>query len=202
VVVGELEKRGVDLHLARQHRAQPRVHLVPRRDVVGPLRQFAVRRHDAELLLAGESFFAQLVPALVELALVLGDPVFRHVMRRVRGAGREIDEKRFVGRDRLLLADVADCLVGEIRHQVVALLGRALRFDRRGAVVELRVVLVVLPADESVEVLEAGAGGPMVERADRRRFEDRHFMALAKLRSRVAVELQDLGQRRAGVRPQ
>ena len=42
--------------------------------------------HHAQLDLAGQRLFAQLVPALVELALVLGDPLLRHVVRRVGGA--------------------------------------------------------------------------------------------------------------------
>ena len=52
-----------------------------------PRGQLRVRRHDAELLLPGERFFADLVPALVELPLELGDPLLRRVVRRVRGAG-------------------------------------------------------------------------------------------------------------------
>ena len=49
-------------------------------------------------------------------------------------------------------------------------------------VVQRRVVLVVLPADEPVEVLEAGTRRPMVERANRGRLEDRYLVALAELR--------------------
>jgi hypothetical protein len=104
------------------------------------------------------------------------------VVRRVRRARREVDKERLVRRDCLLLVDVADCLVGEILHQVVALFRRPRRLDRRRAVIEFRVVLVIFAADEAVEVLEARAGGPMIVRADWRRFEDRHFMALAELR--------------------
>jgi hypothetical protein len=150
-------------------------------------------------LLPREGLLAQLVPALVEPALVLGDPVRGNVVRRVRGAGREVDEERLLGRDRLLLADVADRLVGQVLHQVVALLGGAVRLDRRRAVVQLGIELVVLAADEAEEVLEARARGPVVERSDRGRLEDGHLMTLAELRGRVAVELQDLRERRAGV---
>src|SRR6476646_10568328 len=108
VVVGVLEKRGVDFHLAREHGMQARFHLVPRRDVLGPLRELAVRWNDAERLLPREGLLAHLVPALVELALVLRDPVLRDVMRRVCGARREVHEERLVGCDRFLLVDVAD----------------------------------------------------------------------------------------------
>ena len=57
---------------------------------------------------------------------------------------------------------------------------------------EQPVRLLVLAADESVEVLEARTRRPVMERTDRRRLENRNFMALAKLRGRVAVEFQDL----------
>ena len=124
------------------------------------------------------------------------------MVRRVRRAGREVDEERLVRHERLLLADPRDRLVGHVLGEVVALLGRPLRLDRRRALVERRVVLVRLAADEAVEVLEAPPpAGPGVERAHRARLPDRHLVALAELRRRVAVELERLRQRRARVRP-
>ena len=155
----------------------------------------------AELLLAREDPLAQRVPAVVELARVLVRPLLRHVVRRVRRARREVGEERLVGHQRLLLADPLDRLVGHVAHEVVALLGRAVGLDRGRALVQRRVVLVRLAADEAVEVLEAAAGRPVVERPQRARLPDRHLVALAELRGRVAVELEDLRQRRAGVRP-
>ena len=122
-------------------------------------------------------------------------------MRRVRRAGREVDEERLVGHERLLLADPLDRLVGHVLREVVALLRSPVGLDRRRPLVERRVVLVGLAADEAVEVLEAAAaGGPRVERPHRARLPDRHLVALAELRRRVAVELQRLRERRAGVR--
>ena len=144
--------------------------------------------------------FAQLVPALVELALVLVGPLLGHVVRRVGRAGREVDEERLVGCQRLLLRDPGHRLVGHVLHEVVALFGRLLRLDRRGAFVQRRVPLVRLAADEAVEVLEAAAArGPGVERSDRARLPHRHFVALAELRRGVAVELQRPRERRHGV---
>ena len=97
--------------------------------------------------------------------------------------------------------DPVDRLVGHVLDEVVALFGRLRRLDRRRALVERRVPLVGLAADEAVEIFEAAAAGrPLVERPDRARLPHRHFVALAELRRRVAVELQGLGERRRVVR--
>ncbi len=122
----------------------------------------------------------------------------------VRGVGRAgcvVDEEGLVRGQGLLLPDPADRPVGHVLGEVVALLGGLLRLDRRGAVVDRRVVLVGLATDEAVEVLEAAAAGrPRVERPDRAGLPHRDLVALAELRGRVAVQPQGLGQRRTGVR--
>ena len=124
-----------------------------------------------------------------------------HVVRCVGGAGREVHEERLVGQQRLLLAHPVDRLVGQVLGQVIALGRRLRRLDRGGALVQGRVPLVVLAADEAVEVLEAAAAGrPRGERARRAGLPDRNLVALAELRRRIAVELQRQRQRRLGVR--
>ena len=117
-------------------------------------------------------------------------------MRSVGGAGREVHEERLVGHQGLLLPHPGDGAVGEILGQRVALLGRLRRLDRRGALVQPGVVLVGLATDEAVEVLEAGSGRPLVERARGRHLPHGHLVALAELRGRIAVELQGFGDRR------
>jgi hypothetical protein len=67
-------------------------------------------------------------------------------------------------------------------------------------VVQRRVVLIVLAADEAIEVLEAGPGWPVMERANRRGLEDRHFVAFPELRRRIAVQFENLGERCARIR--
>ena len=200
-MVGVLEEAGVHLHLAREHRLEVVRHVVPGRDLLRPLGQLGLRRDHAELLLACEGLLAERVPARVEAALVLVRPLERHVVRRVRGARREVGEERLVRHQRLLLADPVDRAVGHVLREVVALLRGPVRLDRRRAVVERRRVLVRLAADEPVEVLEAAAAtGPGVERPQWARLPHRDLVALAELRGRVAVQLERLRQRRRGVR--
>ena len=164
-------------------------------------RELRIGRDHAELLLAREDPLALGVPAVVELAGVLVRPFLRDVVRRVRRTRREVHEERLVGHQRLLLAHPLDRLVGHVAHEVVALLRGAIGLDRGRALVQRRVVLVRLAADEAVEVLEAAAGRPVVERPQRARLPHRHLVALAELGGRVAVELEDLRQRSARVRP-
>ena len=115
-------------------------------------------------------------------------------------AGREVNEKRLVGREGLLLSNPTHGLVGHVVHEVVALFGRPLRFHRCGALIKRWVPLVGLAADEPVEILESGATrGPSVERPCRAGLPHRHFMAFAELGCGVAVQFQGPGQRRHGV---
>src|SRR5262245_33374134 len=109
-----LEEGRVDLHLACERRTELLVRVRPRRELLGTRGQLAVGWDDAELLLAGKGFLADLVPPLIELAFVLRDPVLRHVMRCMRRPRREVDEEWLVRRDRFLLPNPADGLVGEI----------------------------------------------------------------------------------------
>ncbi len=203
VVIGVLQEPGVHLHLPGQHRLQLVGHVVPRRDHVVPHGQLRVGRDHTQLLLTGERALALHVPAVVEPAGVPVGPLLGDVVRRVGRAWREVDEEGLVGHQRLLLTDPADRMVREIIGQVVTLLGRGRRLDRSRPVVQGRVPLVVLPADEPVEVLEpATTRRPCVERPHRRGLPHRHLVALAELRRRVPVQLERLRQRRLGVRPQ
>ena len=96
VMVGVLHERGVDLHLALEHRLELGIHVIPGRDLLVARRQLGVGGDDAQFLLSLEGDLALLVPAVGELALVLLDPLLRHVVRRVRGARREVHEERLV----------------------------------------------------------------------------------------------------------
>src|SRR5262245_52787799 len=195
-----LEERRVDFHLPRQGRSKPCLGLVPRGNLCGARGQLALGWDDPELLLTGERLFADLVPALIELALVLRDPLLGHVMRRVRRSWREVDEEGFVWGDRLLLTDVVNRLVGKILGEVVTLFGRSRSLNWRRPIVEGWRVLARFAADEAVEALEPRTRWPAVVRSDRRGLEHRYLVTLAELRRRVAVQSQCLGEWRARIR--
>ena len=200
-MVGVLHEPGIHLHLARQHGLEGRVDIVPRRNLRRARRQFRVFWNHAQRLLPRKSLCSKGIPALIELALVLGRPFLRRLMRCMRRARRVVDEEGLVGHQRLLLAHPVDGLVGHVFGEVIAFFGRLGRLQRRGPFVDRGVILVGLAAEKAIEVLEAAAArGPRIERPQRAGLPHRDLVALAELRRAVAVELERFGQRRAGVR--
>jgi hypothetical protein len=124
-------------------------------------------------------------------------------MRRMRCARCEIDEERLVGHQRLLLTHPADGTIRQVLCQVITLFRRSGGLHRRRAVIQRRIPLVVLPADEPVKRLEPPASGrPGVKRAQPRGLPHWHLVALAELGRGVSVELQRHRQRRLRVRAQ
>ena len=115
-------------------------------------------------------------------------PFLRRVVRRVRGARRVLDEDRPA---RIGLVDArhpVDRVIGHRGDQVPG--ARRLaeeRIDLRGIAEQVRLPLVRVAADETVEVLETHADRPLVERADLAGRERRHVVILAEPRRRVAV---------------
>ena len=200
VVVGVLQKAGIDLHLAAQDRFEVLGHVLPRGDLGMPCGELAVRRNHAEFLLPVESLLTQLVPAVIEAALVLVGPLLGHVVRGMGGPGCEIGEEGCVGGQGLLLTDPGDRLVGHVFHEVVTLFGGAVDLHRCGALIQAGIPLVGLTTDEAVEVLETSARRrPRVERPDRAGLPHRHLVALAELGGVVSVELQRSRDRRHSI---
>src|SRR5882757_4897343 len=163
MVIRILHKTGVNLHLADEHRLERGWHLIPCWDFRVPERELTLLRNDAQLLLASVGLFAQLVPALIELAFVLICPLLRNVVWGVGRTWREVDEEGLIGNERFLLPNPVDGLVCHVFHQVVALFGRLLNLDGCGAFIERRVPLVRLTADKTIEIFEPAApGGPRI----------------------------------------
>ena len=199
LVVGVGHVRGEDVDLPEEHLllvGRERVPLL--QQVVRPGRQLGVRRDHAELLLVGEDLLAQLVPALVEQVHVadLLDPLRRRMMRRVRAAGDVVDEERLLRRQRVDPVHVGDRLVGHRGGEVIRRVADEGIDVRRVADEVRRLPLIGVAAHEAVEVLEAHADRPLVERAVRACLEGRRVVVLAEPRRPVAVVLQDPADRR------
>src|SRR5262245_34199354 len=121
------------------------------------------------------------------------------MMRRMRAARHVVDEERLVGRERLELSNMVDGLVGHGGRGIparIALEG----IDRGGVAEQVRLPLAGVAADEAVEILEAHAGRPLMERTGLARLIERRVVVLAEPRSRVAVLFQD-GANGAAVSP-
>ncbi len=197
MVVGMLQEAGVDLHLTGQNRLEVGVHVVPARDFIWASRELGVLGNDSQFFLLGERALPLGVPSVVEFALVLGAPFGGHMMWRMGGPGRVIDEEWLVRHQCLLLSDPLDGVIGHVLGEVISLLRGSVRLYRHSVLVDRWGVLVGLPPDETVEMLEAIARtGPTVEGPHRACLPDRDLVTLAEMGRGIAIELQDLGRRR------
>ena len=151
------------------------------------------------MLLPGESFLTLLVPALVELALELRDPLLRRVMRRVRRTRRVVLQPRLLRRDGVQDADAVDGVVGHVLVEEI-ILRVVRRLDGLGALEERRRPLARVAANEAVEVFEAQARRPEVERPRLTRLPVGHVVVLAVPSSVVAVLLEDFCERSGTLR--
>ena len=124
-------------------------------------RQPGFRWDDAHFFLPGQGLLPHRLVTHVELALELVSPLFRDMVRCVRGARRVVEEERLVRREHLGVADELDRLGGDVIGEVVALFGGLGLVDRVVVVDQVRVPLVGLGAQEPVKPLEAPAGRPV-----------------------------------------
>src|SRR5262249_362591 len=95
------------------------IERVPRWYLSRTRRQRRVGRNDAEPFLVGQSLLALLVPALIELALELRDPVLAGMMRGMTVARSKVHQERIVGRDRMLGPYPVDGPVGHVVDEYV-----------------------------------------------------------------------------------
>ena len=162
VIIGEAHETGIDFHHTGIQPLGVSRQRVPNGHVRVVRRQLGAWRDDAHLELALVDDLAVLVPAHVELALVLVRPLLGHVVRGVAGAGGVIQEEGLVRRVDLRILDELDGLVGQVDAQVVALLRRLGLLDLVVVVGQLRIPLVGFAAQEAVETLEAAPERPAV----------------------------------------
>ena len=124
------------------------------------------------------------------------------MVRRMDGAGGEVDEPRLLGVGGVDLVEPADGFVGHVGGEVIALLGRFRLRHRRGVAVEHRIVLVRFAVHEAVEVFKAPgpAGGPAIEGTGGADFGVRRVVPLAERGGGIAVLAEDFRQGGGGVR--
>ena len=102
------------------------------------------------------------------------------VMRRVRGAGRVLDEDRLGGVRLVYPRHEVDGLVGHRGDEVPGSGWLAQeRIDLCRVAEEVRLLLVGISADEAVEILKAHACRPLVERSDLAGCEGRRVVVLS-----------------------
>ena len=148
----------------------------------------------------GERLLAELVPSLVELPLVLVGPLLRDVVWCVAAAGREVHEERLVGVLRAHAVQPRDRAVGHrIREVVRMFLVVVPRVGPDDLLVlrQDRIPLTRAAAEDPVEVVEAPAVRPPVERPGRTLLRVRCQVPLPERGRAVAVVPQDPRQRRA-----
>ena len=180
VVVGGIG--GEDFHLLDVKLLLLGCQIIPvLEDLRRPRLQLGVLRDHAELLLVLENLLAKLVPALVEEVHFadLLHPFLGRMMRRVRGARRVFEEKRLAGHRLVDAIQVIDGVIGHSSNQVPLRLALE-RINLRGVAEQVRLPLVRITADEAVEILEAHAGRPLVERPNLAGSEGRGVVILAE----------------------
>mmetsp|Transcript_27742 Transcript_27742/g.65191 ORF Transcript_27742/g.65191 Transcript_27742/m.65191 type:complete len:250 (+) Transcript_27742:1590-2339(+) len=163
------------------------------------LRQLRRTGDPSHRLLLLERDVAELVPAHVELSLVLVGPLLVHMVGPMGAPRGEVDEKRPVRGQRPIVADELDGLVSEILGEMIALLCCVGRLDRVGVLEQPRLVLRRLTGDEAVEVAETKPCRILVERAGLKQIVDWGVVPLSECCRIIAVSRQHLCHRRRGL---
>jgi hypothetical protein len=193
-VVGVRQEPGEHLHHPRRQPAPLSWQRVPVRHVRVISRQLRIGGHDAQVLLPGQHLLPVGGPAAVELARVPVSPLFRDVVRGVRGAGAQLQVERLVRGDLLGVGDEPDRLVDQVLGQVIPLLGGAWRLHLVVVIDQFRMPLAGVTAQEPVEPLEAPSQRPAIIRPGRGLELRRQQMVLAHQVGAVPVRQQHLRQ--------
>src|SRR5262249_62077397 len=135
-----------------------------------------------------ETLVREVVPDIIEQMhrMEFVDQCLGRMMRRVRGARDVVAEEFFVWIDLILLRQITDRFVGHAGDKVPT--GMTLEWvDLGGVAKQIRLPLVGVGADGSLEVIEAHPERPLVERADSAGGVARRGMILAEPRSGITV---------------
>ena len=161
VVVSVFGKAGKDFHQAALEWFFGFRNRLPGGHRSRARRQLGVLRNPALGLGVLEGTLAIGIPARIELALVFVRPFLHHLMRPVRSARRPVHQEGFVRRVGILLAQPLDGIGRDVVGEVVTL--RLVIGHRRGVAGQGRLVLRSFTGQESVEILKAIAGRPVIE---------------------------------------
>src|SRR6266403_2174098 len=198
-MVGVFLETGIDFHLTRIHFFYFRRYAVPRWECRVTRSKFGTGRNNAELLLSCERFLAQLVPALIELALVFVAPFLRYLVWRMTCTRREIQKERFIRCLRLLIANPRNRVVD---HGVVEIKILFLRHANNVVILrKKRIELAGFAAEKSPEIIETERVRPSIKRARRPLLRIRCKMPLADRRSVVTVGPKNLPDGSGACRP-
>ena len=142
-------------------------HVVPCLDPGVAGRELGAFDVEAQLLLAGEPFGADVVPALVECPAVLVEVGLRCLVWCVGGAEGGVEEERAIGAHRHGVVHELDRLVDDVLADVVALIGALRRVDVVVVVGQRRAELVGLAVEEAIEAIKTPLQWPLVVGAGR-----------------------------------
>src|SRR5436190_4035911 len=198
-MVGVFLVTGIDFHLTRIHFFYFRRYAVPGWEHRITRSKLGSRRNNAELLLPCERLLAQLVPALIEFALVFVAPFIRHLVWCMSCTSREIEKERFIRCLRFLVANPSDRVIDHGVVEIKILLFR--HADNLVVFSKERIELTVFSAEKSPEIIEAERVRPSIERARRPLLRIRCKMPLADGRSVITVGLKNLRDGRGARRP-
>ena len=179
VLIGVVQHRSIDLHVACIQRAVCRVSVFPRRYARIRCRQMGAGGHKAHGLLAGQALGARHAPTTVVFPAITRDVLGFGMQRRMHCIVRHIQEERFGGAAGAQLLYESDALIHPI---VAAVVARRIGIDRKQLVVlheACRKEVMHLACHESVKRIEATLRGPVVLRSTGNRVGHRRVVPLA-----------------------
>ena len=169
--------------------------VVPGPHVVVARRQLGAGRHHAQRQLLGQPALALHIPPGGKNGVVAADQPGRRLMRGMHCAQRQPAQPGRLRQFRHMPGQEADGLVHQVFRQVIALLRRTRRLNRRVVAHKFRRVLVRRRIHEAVEAVEPAGQRPAIERPGAAAFGQRGDVPLAQHVGAVAVRAQHFCQR-------